>query len=225
MCAADPLLKTIGCHCGLPVLSALVRLSLFFYHSFMENICIFGASSDSIAPEYFKAARQLAVLVAGRKMGLVFGGGAVGLMGELARTMHEHGGRVTGVIPERLNIDGVRYEMCDEFIVTRDMRERKKKMDELSDAFIALPGGFGTLEEISEMITGRQLGFHNKPLVFLNTNNFYTHLIEFFEEMYGSRFAHPKNRDLYFISSEPTECLEYLDGYIPQKIPAKYKRK
>lgn len=191
----------------------------------MKNICIYCSSSDSIAPVFFETATQLAAIMARKKHNLVFGGGCVGLMGELARTMHNFGGMVTGVIPYRLNVEGVCYENCDELIVTKDMRERKHKMDEISDGFIALPGGFGTLEEISEMITGKQLGFHNKPLVFLNTNNFYSPLIDFFEQIYAHNFAAQDARGLYHITEKPEECIEYIEDFVPLTISDKYVRK
>ncbi len=165
------------------------------------------------------------MILAKKNHNLIYGGGCVGLMGEIARTMHEFGGKVTGVIPQRLNQNGICYEKCDELIVTKDMRERKQKMDEVSDAFIALPGGFGTLEEISEMITGRQLGYHNKALVFLNTNNFYSPLIGFFEQMYRFNFASPEGRNVYYVSDKPEECVEYIETFVPAAIPDKYVRK
>ncbi|OGI02079.1 MAG: Rossman fold protein, TIGR00730 family [Candidatus Melainabacteria bacterium GWF2_37_15] len=191
----------------------------------MKNICVYCSSSNLIDPVFFQAAKQLAVTIASKQHRLVFGVGCVGLMGELARTMHDFGGHVTGVIPHRLNVPGICYENCDELIVTKDMRKRKHKMDEVSDGFIALPGGFGTLEEISEMITGKQLGFHNKPLVFLNTNNFYSPLIDFFEQMYAYNFAKPESRSLYFVSDKPEACIEYIEKFIPEEISEKYERK
>lgn len=191
----------------------------------MKNICIYCSSSNTIAPVFFEVARRLAALMAKKGYNLVFGGGCVGLMGELARTTHDFGGHVTGVIPHRLNVDGICYEACDELILTRDMRERKHKMDEISDAFITLPGGFGTLEEISEMITGKQLGFHNKPLVFLNTNEFYTPLIEFFEHIYQYNFATPDVRKLYYVTDSPEDCFEYIENFVAEAISDKYERK
>lgn len=191
----------------------------------MKNICIYCSSSNTIDPVYFDAAGQLATIMAHKGHNLVYGAGCIGLMGEIARTLHAHGGTVTGIIPDRLNVDGVCYENCDKLIITKDMRERKHKMDELSDGFIALPGGFGTLEEISEMITGKQLGFHNKPLALLNTNNFYSPLIGFFEQMYSQKFAKDECRSLYFVSDKPEECLGYIENYVPKAISEKYDTK
>lgn len=191
----------------------------------MKNICVYCSSSNLINPIFFEAARQLAICLAKRKHNLVFGAGCVGLMGELARTIHEFGGKITGVMPDRIYQAGVCYENCDELYITKDMRDRKQKMDELSDGFIALPGGFGTLEEISEMITGRQLGYHNKPLVFLNTNNFYSPLIDFFEQMYKYNFATPDTKNMYYISNHPEECVEYIENFVPDELPEKYERK
>jgi len=191
----------------------------------MKNICVYCSSSNSIDPVFFESAKHLATILAEKNHNLIYGGGCVGLMGEIARTMHEFGGKVTGVIPQRLNQNGICYENCDELVVTKDMRERKQKMDEISDGFIALPGGFGTLEEISEMITGKQLGYHNKSLVFLNVNNFYSPLIGFFEQMYSYNFASAENRNLYYVSDKPGECVEYIENFVPETIPEKYVRK
>lgn len=191
----------------------------------MKNICIYCSSSDSIAPVFFEAAKHLAAILSAKKYNLVFGGGCVGLMGELARTVHSYGGKVTGVIPQRLNVEGICYENCDELIVTKDMRERKQKMDEISDGFIALPGGFGTLEEISEMITGKQLGFHNKPLVFLNINNFYSPLMNFFEQIYTYNFAAQDSKNLFYVTDKPEECITYIENHVPAKLSEKYVKK
>src|SRR5437867_216516 len=132
-------------------------------------ICVFSSSSDAVAPHYVELAQSFGALLARRHMGLVYGAGRVGLMGVLARAVHAHGGRVIGVIPDFLRAQEVAYEEADELIVTRDLRERKAIMESRYDAFVALPGGFGTLEEILEILTLKQLATHAKPVVFLNT--------------------------------------------------------
>jgi uncharacterized protein (TIGR00730 family) len=121
-----------------------------------RSICVFSASSDTLAPAFFQAAEELAAWMARRKIALVFGAGNIGLMGRMAEVMHENGGRVVGVIPEMLHLKGYSYGKCDELIVTADMRNRKFEMEERADAFVALPGGFGTLEELLEVITLKQ---------------------------------------------------------------------
>jgi len=186
-----------------------------------KKICIYCSSSDAVDLVYFQAAKELAALVAAGNHTLVYGGGNVGLMGEIAKTAQSFGGKVIGIIPEGIKNMGVAYEVADEFIVTKDLRERKSLMEIYSDAFIALPGGFGTLEEILEMITLKQLNFHNKPLVFLNINNFYNPLFEMFEYFYKSSFAKPGCKNLYYIASDPKSAIKYIEEYVPEEIPEK----
>ena len=122
-------------------------------------------------------------------------------------------------MPEKLHKLCVsKEEECDEFFVTKGMRERKAKLDELSDAVVALPGGFGTLEELSEMIVQKQLGYNKKPIVLLNTNGFYNKLNEFFEVIISENFAKEKSREMYFIANTPEEAIKYLKSYIPPEI-------
>ena len=120
-------------------------------------------------------------------------------------------------MPEKLNDCGVSAKICDEFYLTEGMRERKAKMDEISDAVIALPGGFGTLEEVSEIIVQKQLCYNNKAIMFLNTNGFYNKLIEFMDEIIAKRFANKVARDLYYIAQTPTDVIEYLKNYKSEK--------
>ncbi len=146
---------------------------------------------------------------------MLFGGGLLGLMGATAKSVHQNNGKVIGVIPKALNLPGVVYENCDQLIVTDGLRERKAVMDSKSDAFIALPGGYGTLEEILEIITLKQLGYHNKPVVILNTNGFYGQLLTLFEQIIDQHFAKPDCRQLYQVVKEPLEALTYIDHYQP----------
>ncbi len=178
-------------------------------------ICVYSSSSNIIDDVYFKAAEELGREIARRKDVFLFGGGLTGLMGRAAKAVHASGGKVIGVIPKALNVKGIVYEYCDELVVTEGMRERKAVMDSRSDAFIALPGGFGTLEEIFEIITLKQLRYHDKPIVILNVNGFYDKLLEQFELIIEERFAKAECRNLYFITSSVTEALKYIDEYRP----------
>lgn len=187
-----------------------------------KSICIFSSSSNSIGVNYFKFARKLGEEIAKRKYTLVFGGGAVGLMGAVASSASKHGGKVVGVIPEALNLEGIVYEDGSELIVTRDLRQRKAIMELRSDAFMALPGGFGTLEEILEIITLKQLRFHNKPIIFLNIDNFYEPLIAFFEYLLQENFARQSYRQLYYFAKTLKEAFAYLDNYQPQELESKW---
>lgn len=144
-------------------------------------------------------------------------------MGTVARAVHAQGGQVTGIIPEALhNIEGVAYDATDELIVTQCMRERKTLMDSKSEAFIALPGGIGTLDEILEILTIKQLGYHQRPVVFLNTNNFYKPLIDIFEHFYTHSFAKPSMAQLYHVANTPEDALHWIENYQTPELEPKW---
>lgn len=180
-----------------------------------KNICIYCSASDVIDPIFFKAANELGKLMAQRGHTLVYGGGCVGLMGEIARSIHHNRGKVIGIIPEGIKSKEICYEAADELIVTKDMRERKALMDMRADAFITLPGGFGTLEEILEIITARQLGFHNKPVVILNIEGFYDPLIDLFEHIYNHKFAKSELKDSYYVTPDIQDAVDFIEQYTP----------
>lgn len=186
------------------------------------SICVFCSSSNAVAPVYFDAARDLGGLLAHRRLTLVYGGGNVGLMGALARAVHDGGGKVIGVIPSALRDLELAYTEADELIVTKDLRERKAIMESYADAFVALPGGYGTLEEMIEVLTLKQLHFHDKPLVFLNTAGFYAHLRAFFEHLYAHRFAKPETCGLYRFVDEPQDVLDSLENWEPTPADTKW---
>ncbi len=178
-----------------------------------RNVCVYAASSDAVAPAYKEAAQRLGGLLAARGHTLVYGAGNIGLMGEMARAVHAGSGHVIGVIPEKLKGLELAYEEADELIVTDDLRERKAIMEERADAFVAMPGGIGTIEEIIEVLTRKQLGYHNKPLVFLNTNGIYDELIGFIERLMTESFIKGSLRELYRVSPDPEDALDYIDAY------------
>lgn len=178
-------------------------------------ICVYSSSSNTVDRVYFEAAARLGREIALRGDTFLFGGGLTGLMGECARAVHEHQGKVIGVIPEALNEKGIVYDDCDELVVTRDMRLRKAQMDERSDAFIALPGGFGTIEEIMEIITLKQLRYHNKPIVLLNIGGYYDALLEQFDVIIKQQFAKAGSLDLFYITETVSKALDYIDNYVP----------
>lgn len=175
-----------------------------------KSVCVFCSSSDGVAPVFVEAADHLGALIARSGQTLVYGGGRVGLMGALARSVHRNGGRVVGVIPRSLMDAEVGYRQADELILTRDLRERKAIMEARCDSFICLPGGFGTLEETLEIITLRQLRLLDKPIVILNVAGFYDPLVSLFEHLYAARFARPDARDLYHVSTTAEDALQYL---------------
>lgn len=177
------------------------------------NICVFCSSSNALNSLYFEETRTLGNLMAKHKHNLVYGGSNVGLMNELANTIRSQGGKVTGVIPKLIRDKGLAHNDLDDLIVTPDMSERKKTMAILSDAFIAMPGGFGTLEEILEIVTLKQLQVHSKAVVFLNTDGFYDKLMEFFEQFYQQYFAKTDYREYYFLAATPQEAIAYIENY------------
>ena len=188
------------------------------------KICIFSSSSNAINPVYIEEAIKLSKLIGEQKHTLVNGGANVGLMETVLKEAKNAGAKTIGVIPEKLNGHKLASDHADELIVSKDMMERKSIMRDLSDAFIALPGGFGTLEEILEVITLKQLDYHNKAIIFLNTNGFYDDLFKQFERTFDEKFAKPAYRDLYFVANTSEEAISYLKSYSPpQPINKWYK--
>ena len=179
---------------------------------------MFGAASDDIPDKYKKDAYKLGELIAKAGYGLVFGAGDSGLMGQVARGVLAQGGRITGIIPERLNAPGVAYPECTELIVTKTMHQRKAAMEEMSDAFIALPGGFGTLEELMEVITLKQLGYIDCPVCVLNSGSYYDRMNEQFISLIEEGFADSSNIELYYLAKDACDALEHIVNYVPKHI-------
>jgi uncharacterized protein (TIGR00730 family) len=174
------------------------------------TVCIFASSSSRIDSEYAAVATHLGSLLAKSGMGVVFGGGGIGLMGAVADSVLKNGGSITGVIPSFMKDEGWDHPSVKEMIITHDMGERKKRMFELADAVVALPGGVGTLEELTEAITLKQLGLYHGPIIILNTLNFYDSLISFFEHMITGNFLRFEHKGMWEIASTPEEVMEYL---------------
>jgi uncharacterized protein (TIGR00730 family) len=167
------------------------------------RVCVFCASSNAARPSYLEAARHLGERLAAAGHELVYGGGQVGLMGEVARAVHNAGGKVYGVIPERLKVkEGIAYHLADTMVVTDTMSERKHHMMVISDAFVVLPGGLGTLEELMEVLVAKVLNYHAKPIVLLNTDGFYESLLAVFAQFADERLLHfPMDRLLQVVDS------------------------
>lgn len=157
----------------------------------IQNICVYCGSGPGADPAYTIAARTLGRSLAERNIGLVYGGGGIGLMGEVAEAAIAHGGRVTGIIPEFLTVREKIKQTADELIVTQNMHERKQLMFDRSDAFVALPGGVGTLEELVEQLTWSQLGQHKKPIIIANIEGFWTPFLELLTHMESQAFIRP----------------------------------
>jgi hypothetical protein len=177
------------------------------------NICVYCSASTTIASEFFSAAKDLATHIAERGDTLVYGGASVGLMGEIARTIQAGGGHVIGVIPQALVDREIAYHNCNELIITRDMRERKAIMEARAQAFIALPGGIGTLDEVFEIINLRQLKLTTHPLVMLNQNGFYDPLIALLQHMQNAKFLRASLDELCFFAHDVASAIEHIDQY------------
>lgn len=179
--------------------------------SALRNVCVYCGSGVGRDPDYARAADELGRRLAEAGLGLVYGGGSVGLMGRVAHAAKAAGGRVTGIIPQFLRDREVMLEDVDELVVTADMHERKRTMFERSDAFVALPGGIGTLEEVVEMMTWAQLGQHDKPIVLLDINGFWAPLVELLGHMRQEAFI----RDG---SEVPFEVVARVGDVVPRLV-------
>lgn len=186
------------------------------------TVCVYCSSSDAVGSEYFELAEELGTVLAARGDAIVYGGARVGLMGALARAAHANGGRVIGVMPKGIAEHDIGSETADEMIVTTSLRERKRVMEERADAFVALPGGFGTLEELMEILTLKQLGFHDKAVIILNAGRFYDPLLRLFRHFYDEKFAKPETGEIFGLCDSVPSLIEYLDSYTPGKIGTKW---
>lgn len=174
------------------------------------KVCVFASSSSRINNEYNSAASKLGEILAVSDIEVVYGGGGIGLMGILADAVLKNGGKVTGVIPSFMQDEGWGHNGIEDMIVTFDMGERKKKMFDLSDGVIALPGGVGTLEELTEAITLKQLSLFDGPIIILNTLGFYDHLIDFLENMVENHFLRSEHKGIWQVVNTPEEALNAL---------------
>jgi uncharacterized protein (TIGR00730 family) len=177
------------------------------------NVSIFAASSSRIDNIYSKAASELGSLLAESGMNIIYGGGGIGLMGKLADAALNKGGKITGVIPSFMVEEGWGHERVTDMIVTADMGERKKWIFDNTDAVVALPGGIGTLDELTEAITLKQLGIYKGPIIILNTAGFYNTFIEFIDQLVAGHFLRLEHKDIWEIVTTPEEVLKALTGY------------
>jgi hypothetical protein len=175
-------------------------------------LCVYCASSDRLHPKYYAAAAELGREMVMRGWGLVYGGGRTGIMGAVARAVKQNGGRVIGVIPEFMKLRELAYDEADELVTVITMRERKLLMETRADAFVALPGGWGTLEEILEILTLRQLDVVKKPCVLLNQDGFYDPLLQLFERMLAENFFKASNMDLFRVASTASEAFAQIEA-------------
>ena len=193
----------------------------------LKSLCVFCGSRHGQNPRHTDVARKLGAILAENGISLVYGGGSIGLMGELARAVHGAGGHVVGVIPRALATKELQYLDADEQIVTPNMHERKREMFERSDAVLTLPGGIGTLEELVEVLSWAYLGFHAKPIFALNTDGYWDRLLQLMQHMVGEGFADPRMdhfdhaRSLLRSVDEVTQVVSAIDAALAYRSELK----
>lgn len=180
------------------------------------KICVYGAASDKINEKYKEAGQLLGEKIAKRGHSLVFGAGDNGVMGAVARGVYEQNGELIGVSPRFFNVDGILFGHCTELIYTDTMRERKKILEDSSDAFIIAPGGVGTLDEFYEILTLKQLQQHNKPIAIFNFDGYYDGILEWMKVAVKKDFISDITIDLYKVSNNIDEILDYIEQYKPK---------
>jgi uncharacterized protein (TIGR00730 family) len=181
----------------------------------MNRICVFCGTNTGSRPDYGAAARELGRILAEQGIELVYGGASVGIMGELADSVHEHGGHVTGIIPQQLMEKEVAHTGIANLIVVASMHQRKSQMADMSDGFIALPGGIGTLEGFFEILTWSQLGIHAKPSGILNVAGYFDGLTRFLDHAVKEGFLTEEHRSAIIMETEPRRLLERMQAYTP----------
>ncbi len=187
------------------------------------NICVFGASSSTIDTSFIDETTLLGEKLATRGHSLIYGAGASGLMGAVARGVYSKGGSIVGVVPdffvdEDLGVDGRVFENCTELVLTDTMRERKHVMEDRADAFIVVPGGIGTFEEFFEVFTLKQLQRHNKAIAILNFNGYYDAMLGMLDEAEKLRFVGSACRSLVEVFTDADKALDYVENYVPKKV-------
>jgi uncharacterized protein (TIGR00730 family) len=188
----------------------------------VQRVCVFCGSSPGAHPAYAEATAELGRLLVGDGIGLVYGGGAVGLMGVLADSVLAAGGEATGVIPQALMDREIGHRGLTELRVVGSMHERKALMADLSDAFIALPGGLGTLEELFEVYTWAQLGLHRKPCGLLDVERYYAGIVDFLEHAVRERFVREEHRAILMVERDPRRLIDRLREFEPEAAQPKW---
>jgi uncharacterized protein (TIGR00730 family) len=181
----------------------------------IQTVTIYCSSSSALAAHFYIAGAELGRAIAANQWKLIYGGNSVGLMKTVADAVRAAGGKVIGVTPRIFVDKGIGDHSCEELIVTDCMRDRKHELEQRGDAFIALPGGLGTFEEIFEIIVGRQLAFHNKPVVLLNVGGYWNPMLAMIDSAIEQKFIKPKARELFFVAENVPQTMQYLRSYIP----------
>ncbi|MCD7779613.1 MAG: TIGR00730 family Rossman fold protein [Candidatus Gastranaerophilales bacterium] len=187
-----------------------------------KTICVYCSSSNNLPEKFYKFGKTLGAQIGEEGYNMVYGGTTVGMMGVIADNALKNGAEVIGVIPERIASFGLKHPALAKVIITKDMRERKAAMEKYSDVFVAAPGGFGTFEEIFEILVAKQLGYHNKPVIFLNYDNYYSNMFKMFADVYSNGFAKAEMKSLYFIANNLDDMFDYIKTYTPKEIVLKW---
>lgn len=190
----------------------------------MKSICVFAGSNLGERPEYQLKAAELGNYMAQEQYRLVYGGSNMGLMGVLANTVLSNGGEVTGIMPKGLFKGEIMHRELTEFIEVEGMHERKATMGKLADGFIALPGGFGTYEELFEVLCWSQIGIHNKPIGILNISGYFDPLLNMINYSVQEGFSNTSNLNLINVSSDPIDLIQCMEHYVPQVMENKWKQ-
>lgn len=188
----------------------------------LKTVCVFCGSASGRSPAYSEAAREVGTELVRRGCALVYGGGRVGLMGEVATAVTSAGGPVIGVIPHALSAKEIAYSDATELIITDTMHSRKALMADRADGFLALPGGFGTADELFEILTWAQLGIHRKPVGLLNVNGFFTPLLAWLDHIVGEGLLKAKHRELLLVADTVSELLDTMERYEPPDATMKW---
>ena len=187
-----------------------------------KNICVYCSSSNYLDEKFYKTAYKLGKKIAEAGYNLVYGGSTCGCMGKVAEGVLNNGGSATGIIPKAIMEKGISNPNLTEIIISEDMNDRKKMMEDKADVFIALPGSFGTMDEIFQVIVTKQLSYHRKAIIFIDVDDYYKPLFEMIENFYKYGFARDFNRELYYITNNVEDAVEYCKNYKEKEFTFKY---
>jgi uncharacterized protein (TIGR00730 family) len=187
-----------------------------------KTLCIYCSSSNDLPEKFYKISKELGVMLAEKGYNMVYGGSTRGMMGTIADNALKNGAEVIGVMPEKFQDWGLQQPNLTKLIITKDMRERKATMEKHADAFIAMPGGFGTFEEIFEILVAKQLSYHNKPVIFMNFDGYYDNMFKMFDTVYQNSFAKEETKTLYFIANTLEEMFDYIQNYQAKEFVMKW---
>lgn len=187
-----------------------------------KTICVYCSSSNNLPEKFYVFSKELGEKIGKNGYNMVYGGTTVGMMGVIANNALENGADVIGVIPEKIASFGLKHPALAKVIVTKDMRERKATMEQYADVFVCAPGGFGTFEEVFEILVAKQLCYHDKPIIFMNFDNYYSDMFKMFDTVYVNRFAKEEMKSLYYIATSADDMFDYIKTYQPMEFVHKW---